>query len=93
MQNLQRPWAQLSGRSRSNRLLRMFVLKRNEDMTAKDAAESTESPVRITATEAAGLLRTEAMKRLLRKLALWDRDLIEKYLGDSKSHRDKQQKG
>lgn len=41
-----------------------------------DAAESAESPIRLTATEAAGLLRTDAMRSLLRKLALWDRDLM-----------------
>lgn len=41
-----------------------------------EAARSAESPVRLTATEAAGLLRKEAMKNLLRKLALWDRDLM-----------------
>ncbi len=48
---------------------------RAESLVA-DAAESAESAVRITATEAAGLLRTDAMKSLLRKLALWDRDLM-----------------
>lgn len=48
---------------------------RAESLVA-DAAESAESPVRITAAEAAALLCTEAMKRLLRKLALWDRDLM-----------------
>jgi DNA-binding winged helix-turn-helix (wHTH) protein len=41
-----------------------------------DASESAELQVRLAATEAAGLLRTDAMRRLLRKLALWDRDLM-----------------
>jgi DNA-binding winged helix-turn-helix (wHTH) protein len=42
----------------------------------EDASENAESDVRLTATGAAGLLRTEPMKILLRKLALWDRDLM-----------------
>src|SRR4030095_3363427 len=41
-----------------------------------EAAENSESDVRLCAVEAAALLRTEPMKPLLRRLALWDRDLI-----------------
>jgi DNA-binding winged helix-turn-helix (wHTH) protein len=40
------------------------------------ASDNAESDVRLTATEAAGLLRTDANRSLLRKLALWDRDLM-----------------
>lgn len=40
-----------------------------------EAAEHTDSEVRLGAVEAAALLRTEPMRALLRKLALWDRDL------------------
>jgi DNA-binding winged helix-turn-helix (wHTH) protein len=41
-----------------------------------DASDNAASDVRLTATDAAGLLRTDAMRSLLRKLALWDRDLM-----------------
>lgn len=41
-----------------------------------EAGENTDSEVRLCAIEAAALLRTAEMKTLLRKLALWDRDLI-----------------
>ena len=41
-----------------------------------DASESVDSEVRLRAIEAAALLRTAEMKVLLRKLALWDRDLM-----------------
>lgn len=41
-----------------------------------DASESADSEVRLRAIEAAALLRTAEMKDLLRKLALWDRDLM-----------------
>jgi hypothetical protein len=40
-----------------------------------DGAENTDPLVRLRASEAAGLLRNGEMKSLLRKLALWDRDL------------------
>ncbi|MFY9553541.1 MAG: winged helix-turn-helix domain-containing protein [Blastocatellia bacterium] len=39
------------------------------------AAENGDSQVRLCAVQAADLLRTGAMRTLLRKLALWDRDL------------------
>ena len=41
-----------------------------------DASESVDSEVRLRAIEAAALLRTAEMKVVLRKLALWDRDLM-----------------
>jgi len=40
-----------------------------------EASESVDAEVRMRAIEAAALLRTEEMKDLLRKRALWDRDL------------------
>jgi len=41
-----------------------------------EASESVDAEVRMRAIEAAALLRTEEMKDLLRKRALWDRDLM-----------------
>jgi DNA-binding winged helix-turn-helix (wHTH) protein len=41
-----------------------------------DASENNDSEIRLSATAAAGLLRIDAMRRLLRKLGLWDRDLM-----------------
>jgi hypothetical protein len=41
-----------------------------------EAADNTDSEVRVRAIEAAVFLRTPEMKALLRKLALWDRDLM-----------------
>ncbi len=41
-----------------------------------DAGESVDSEARLRAIEAAPLLRTAEMKALLRKLALWDKDLL-----------------
>jgi DNA-binding winged helix-turn-helix (wHTH) protein len=41
-----------------------------------DACENAEPHVRLVATEAAGLLSVEEMRSSLRKLALWDRDLM-----------------
>ena len=41
-----------------------------------DAGEDVASEVRLRSIEAAALLRTEEMKTLLRRLALWDRDLM-----------------
>ncbi|HSB08412.1 MAG TPA: hypothetical protein VLM38_02790, partial [Blastocatellia bacterium] len=41
-----------------------------------EAADNTDSEVRLRAIEAAVFLRTPEMKALLRKLALWDRDLM-----------------
>ncbi len=40
------------------------------------ATENPESEVRLRAIEVAGLLRTAEMQALLRRLALWDRDLL-----------------
>ena len=41
-----------------------------------DASESTNSEIRLSATAAAALLRTDQMRSLLRKLSLWDRELL-----------------
>ena len=41
-----------------------------------DASENPESEVRLRSIEAAALLLTTEMKALLRKLALWDKDLL-----------------
>lgn len=41
-----------------------------------DSSENADSKARLAATEAASLLRADEMRRLLRKLALWDRDLM-----------------
>ncbi len=41
-----------------------------------DAGEDVDSGVRLCSIEAAALLRTEEMKTLLRRLALWDQDLM-----------------
>lgn len=41
-----------------------------------EASESPDSEVRFCAVEAAAILHTAEMKTLLRKLALWDRDLM-----------------
>lgn len=47
-----------------------------------NASENAGSEVRLRAVEAAALLRTADMKALLRKLALWDRDLmVRKFAG------------
>src|ERR1041384_170980 len=39
------------------------------------ASENSDSKIRLVATEAAGLLSADEMRRLLRSLALWDKDL------------------
>ena len=41
-----------------------------------DASENAEADVRLAATEAAGLLRDDEMSSVLRRLALWDRNLL-----------------
>jgi hypothetical protein len=48
---------------------------RNSPLIA-EASESVDSEVRLRAIEAGALLRTAEMKALLRKLALWDKDLL-----------------
>jgi len=42
----------------------------------EDASENADSEVRLRAIDAGALLRTAEMKALLRKLALWDKDLL-----------------
>jgi len=48
----------------------------NNSALIADAGENADSEVRLRVIEAAASLRTPAMRGLLRKLALWDKDLM-----------------